>query len=453
MSAIEAAATLPPVLETVLENGLKVLVQEIHTVPVVAFQVWYRVGSRNENVGATGISHLLEHMMFKGTPGYAKGEIARTLQRIGASFNASTSLDFTNYYEVLSSERLELAMRLEADRMVNALIPEEEHRLEMTVVRSELERSEDNPRQALYTGLFAQAFHAHPYRWPTIGWRADVEGITTAQIREYYRTHYLPSNATVVIVGDVEPEAALALVRRLFGAIPRGSDPPAVRSAEPAQRGERRFKIRRPGDTAYLMAGWKAPALTHPDTYALDALGMILGHGRTSRLHQSLVEGQLATEVDAANEGLRDPFLLIAQATAAPGVPLDRLEAALLGEVERLRAEAPAPSELARAKKQLEATFVYSRDSVRSLAQQLGYYETVDSWRYLTTYLGRVMALAPEDIRRVASRYLVEDARTVGWYDPVPAAGPEAGTAEPEAAAEAGEGAGAGEGARDDGHR
>ena len=438
MSAIETAASVLPVLETVLENGLKVLVQEIHTAPVVAFQVWYRVGSRNENVGTTGISHLLEHMMFKGTPGYAKGEIARTLQRIGAAFNASTSLDFTNYYEVLSSGRLELAMRLEADRMVNALIPEEEHRLEMTVVRSELERSEDNPRQALYTELFAQAFHAHPYHWPTIGWRADVEGITTQQIRDYYRTHYVPNNATVVVVGDVEPEAALALVRRHFGPIPRGSEPPPVRATEPRQQGERRFKIRRPGDTAYLMAGWKAPALSNPDAYALDALGMILGHGRTSRLHQALVEGQLATEVDAANEGLRDPFLLIALATAAPGVALERLEGALFREVERLRAEPPAPSELARAKKQLQATFVYSRDSVRSLAQQLGYYETVDSWRYLTTYLDRVMALGPGDIRRAASEYLVEDTRTVGWYDPVPAA-------EPDAAAAAGEAPDAGD--------
>ncbi len=423
MSPIDAPATeVLPVLETTLENGLKVLVQEMHTVPVVAFQIWYRVGSRNENVGITGISHLLEHMMFKGTPSYGKGEIARTLQRIGASFNASTSLDFTNYYEVLTSDRLELAMRLEADRMANALIPEEEHRLEMTVVRSELERNEDNPRVALYTELFAHAFHAHPYHWPTIGWRADVEGITTEQIRAYYRTHYVPNNATAVIVGDVDAEAALALVRRHFGTIPRGSAPPAVHSAEPAQQGERRFKIRRPGDTAYLMAGWKAPALSNPDTYALDALGIILGHGRTSRLHQALVEGQLATEVDASNEGLRDPFLLIAQATAAPGVPLDRVEAALFHEVDRLREKPPEASELARAKKQLQATFVYSRDSVRSLAQQLGYYETVDSWKYLTTYLPRVMELVPGDIGRVASRYLAEDTRTVGWYDPVPAA-------------------------------
>ena len=408
------------VSETVLPNGLKVLIREVRTAPVVAFMVWYRVGSRNENVGITGISHLLEHMMFKGTPSLGKGEIARTLQRIGASFNASTSLDYTNYHEVLSARHLPLAVRIEADRMVNALIPEEEHRLEMTVVRSELEWNDDNPRHQLYQEVFAHAFHAHPYHWPTIGWRADVEGITTEQIRAYYRTHYVPNNAAVVIVGDVETAEALELVRKEFGPIPRGPDPPPVRVEEPEQRGERRFKIRRPGDTAYLMVGWKNPALTHRDTYALDALGMILGHGRTSRLYQALVEGKLATDADAANETLRDPFLLIAQATVAPAVPIARLEEALLGEASRLRREPPEPAELGRAQKQLETMFVYARDSIRSLAQQMGYYETVATWRYLETYLDEVRKLTPEDVRRVAERYLIEDRRIVGWYEPIP---------------------------------
>jgi zinc protease len=410
------------VFETALENGLKVLIREERTAPVVAFMVWYRVGSRNENVGITGISHLLEHMMFKGTPAFGKGEIARALQRIGASFNASTSLDYTNYHEVLSSRHLPLAVRLEADRMMNALISEEEHQREMTVVRSELERNDDIPHHQLYQETLAHAFHAHPYHWPTIGWPADVEGISTEQIRAYYRAHYMPNNATAVIVGDVATEEALALLQEHFGPIPRGKEPPPVRTEEPEQRGERRFKIRRPGDTAYLMASWKTPALTHPDTYALDALGMILGHGRTSRLYQALVEGKLATDADASNESLRDPFLLIVQATAAPGVPLARLEAALLAEPERLQREPPSPAELARARKQLQAMFVYAKDSIRSLAQQLGYYETTANWRYLETYLDEVMKLTPERIRRAAETYLIEDHRIVGWYEPVPAA-------------------------------
>ena len=329
----------PPVHESTLANGLKVLVQEVHTAPVVSFMVWYKVGSRNESAGITGISHLLEHMMFKGTPTYGKGEIARLLQRNGASFNAGTSLDYTCYYEVLASDRLEMAVQMEADRMRNALIPDEEHRLEMTVVRSELERNEDNPHRALYLESFAQAFKAHPYHWPTIGWRTDVEQITTDQIRDYYHSHYMPNNATVVVVGDVDLAKAQAMVEKYFGPIPRGTDPPPVNIVEPQQQGERRFKIRKPGDTQYLMVSWRNPAITDPDTYALDVLGIILGHGKTSRLYRGLVEKKLAADVDASNETARDPFLLIVQATVAPGATLDSLESALYHEVDRLKNE------------------------------------------------------------------------------------------------------------------
>jgi len=407
------------VFETILDNGLKVLIQEVRGAPVVAFMVWYKVGSRNESAGVTGISHLLEHMMFKGTPKHGKGEIARLLQRNGASFNAGTSIDYTNYHEVLASDRLELAMEIEADRMVNALIPDEEHRLEMTVVRSELERNEDNPYRTLYSELFAQAFKAHPYHWPTIGWRSDVETIRTGQIRDYYKSHYMPNNATAVLVGDVERDEALALVKKHFGTIKRGPEPPGVVTVEPPQIGERRFKIRKPGDTRYLMIAYPIPALAHPDNYALDVLGMILGNGKTSRLYQALVEGKLATEAEAVNETARDPLLFIAHATAAPDVSLEALEKALLAEAERLKTEHPTGPELRRAKKQIQASFIYSKDSIRSLAHQLGYYETVGTYRYLDTYLDRIAAVSTEDLGRVARAYLREDARTVGHYDPL----------------------------------
>ena len=406
--------------ETVLENGLTVLIQEVHVAPVVSFMIWYKVGSRNESAGWTGISHLLEHMMFKGTPRHGKGEIARLLQRNGASFNAGTSLDYTNYYEVLAADRLELAMEIEADRMANALVPEEEHRLEMTVVRSELERNEDNPHRALYQDLFAQAFEAHPYHWPTIGWRSDVEAIRTEQIRDYYKTHYMPNNAVVVVVGDVDRERALAMVEKHFGGIERGVEPPPVVTVEPPQLGERRFKIQKPGDTRYLMVGWRNPELVHADNYALDVLGIILGHGKTSRLYQSLVEGKLATEAEAQNETARDPFLFIAQATAAPGVRLEQLEESLFGQTELLMSEPPTALEIARARKQIQASFVYSKDSIRSLAQQLGYYETVGSYKYLDTYLDRIAGVRPEDVSRVARQYLSERNRTVGLYEPIP---------------------------------
>jgi len=413
-------ASQAPVHETTLANGLKVLIQEVRSAPVVSFMVWYKVGSRNEGAGITGISHLLEHMMFKGTPSYAKGEIARVLQRNGASFNAGTSMDYTVYYEVLASDRLELAVEIEADRMVHAAIPSEEHRLEMTVVRSELERNEDNPHRALYQETLAQAFQAHPYHWPTIGWRTDVEQIRTEQIRDYYRAHYMPNNATAVVVGDIDPARALAIVERHFGPIPSGPAPPAMLVVEPPQIGERRFKIRKPGETRYFMVSWKNPAMAHPDSYPLDVLGMILGHGHTSRLYRALVEGKIAIEIDAANETARDPFLLAVQATAAPGVSLDRVEEAVYREMDRLKKEPPGQEELSRAKRQVAAAFVYSRDSIRSLAQQLGYFETVDSYRYLDTYLARISEVTPEDVRRVAGQYLLEETRTVGHYDPLP---------------------------------
>jgi zinc protease len=413
---IEAAHA--PVVETTLENGLKVLIQEVRLAPVVSFAVWYRVGSRHENAGITGISHLLEHMMFKGSPRFGKGEIARTLQRIGASFNAGTSLDYTCYYETLKNDRLDLAMEIESDRMVNASIPEEEHRLEMTVVRSELERNEDNPHRALYQEAFATAFQAHAYHWPTIGWRSDVESITTEQIRGYYRAHYRPNNATAVVVGDIDRDRALERVRHWFGGIPAGEVAAAAGTVEPPQHGERRFRLRKPGDTRHVLVAWKNPALAHPDSYALDVLGIILGHGRTSRLHQALVERGIATDADAANETARDPFLFIASATAVPDRPLEEVEAAILGEADRLRAEPVAATELRRAKKLVEASFLYAKDSIQSLSQQLGYYETIASWRYLEDYSARIRALTAEDVQRVAATYLEETSRTVGWFDP-----------------------------------
>jgi zinc protease len=315
--------------------------------------------------------------------------------------------------------------------MVNATIPEEEHRLEMTVVRSELERNEDNPERALYIEAMAQAFKAHPYHWPTIGWRTDVEQIRTSQIRDYYKRHYMPNNATVVVVGDVDKSAALAMVKRYFGAVPKGTEPPPVTTVEPPQLGERRFKIRKPGDTRYLLVAYRNPEMTHADTYALDVLGIILGHGQTSRLYQALVEKKLATGIDASNETGRDPMLFMTQATAAPGKSLDQVESALTAEIDRLKREPVTAKELDRAKKQVEAGFVYSKDSIRSLAQQLGYYNTVATWRYLGTYLDRVRAVSAADLQRVAAAYLTENSRTVGWYDPTEeaqAAGPAAGS-------------------------
>ncbi len=410
--------------ETVLANGLRVLTKEVRGAPVVSFSVWYRVGSRNEHTGITGVSHLLEHMMFKGTQRYRVGEIARTLFLNGAAFNASTYYDWTNYYETIAADRLELAMQIEADRMTHSRIEKADLDSEMTVVRSELEGGENNPGRLLWQAVTATAFVAHPYQWPVIGWRSDVENVPRDEIYRYYKTYYGPNNATVVIVGDFDTERALALVRKYFGALTRIPPPPPVYTVEPPQRGERRVVVHRAGSLPSTMIAYKTPAANHPDFYALDVLAMVLGEGRTSRLYQALVETQLATSADAGVPSLRDPFLFYLTAAARSGVTADKLEAALLEEVEKVKSAPVTDEELARAKSRVEADFVFQSDSVTSQARQIGYWAMVDDWRYLATYVDRIRALTAEDIQRVARKYLVTDSRTIGQFVPTTDAAP-----------------------------
>jgi zinc protease len=425
---VGAAATAQPpsgnaltagVRETVLPNGLKLVTKEVHSVPVVSFSVWYRVGSRNEHTGITGVSHLLEHMMFKGTRKYSLGQISRTLSVNGAEFNASTGEDRTNYWETLASDRLELAMQMEADRMVNSRVDKADLDSEMSVVRSELEGRENSPDELLYQAILTSAFQAHPYQWPVIGWRSDVENVPRDAIYQYYKTHYGPNNATVVIVGDFQTEPALALARKYFGEIKPIQKPPEVYTQEPPQRGERRVVVRRPGALPKVAAAYRMPNAKDPDYYALTVLGGILGQGRTSRLYQALVEKQLATDVAADAQAMRDPWLFFVGADAQGGVSADQLEAAMLAEVERIKTEPVTAEELARAKNRIEAAFVFKNDSVTQQADQLGEWDmTTGDWRTLSGYLERVRALTPADVQRVAQKYLVTDSRTLGQFIP-----------------------------------
>jgi zinc protease len=421
--------------ETFLDNGLRVLTKEVRTAPVVSFSVWYKVGSRNEHTGITGVSHLLEHMLFKGTRTYRVGEIARTLFLNGAAFNASTYYDWTNYYETLASDRLELAMQIEADRMVSSRIDKADLDSEMTVVRSELEGGENNPGRLLWQAVTAAAFQAHPYRWPVIGWRSDVENVPRDALYHYYKTHYGPNTATVVIVGDFDTEAALGLVRKHFGGLPPIPAPPPVYTAEPPQRGERRVVVRRAGSLPMALVAYKVPGPSHADFYALDVLAIVLGEGRASRLYQGLVEKELATRADAGVPSLRDPYLFYLSATARPGVTADKLEAALLDEVERVKQTPLGEAELARAKSQIEAEFVFQADSVTAQARQIGYWAMVDDWRYLTTYLERAQAVTAETIQEVARKYLVADRSTTGLFVPTAGAPAAAGAPPREASA------------------
>lgn len=419
-----AAELTEGIRETVLPNGLKVLTKEVRNAPVVSFSVWYRVGSRNEHEGITGVSHLLEHLMFKGTKKYDLGEISRTLFINGASFNASTYYDWTNYYETLSADRLELAMQIEADRMTNSRIDKADLDSEMSVVRSELEGRENSPGTLLSQAVTQTAIAAHPYHWPVIGWRSDVENVPRDAIYQYYKTHYGPNNATVVIVGDFQTETALALVRKHFGGVKQIPQPAPVYTQEPVQRGERRVTVRRTGSLPMVMVGYRTPEAKSPDGYALDLLQEVLGDGRASRLYQALVEKGLASGADASNPSMRDPFIFSISASAQKGVTADRLEAAVLAEVERIKNEPVSAEELARAKSQIEAGFVFRNDSVTSQANQIGYWEMVDNWRYLSTYLQQVKGVTAADLQKVAQKYFVTDGRTVGQFIPTSEGGP-----------------------------
>jgi zinc protease len=423
-AAVTASSITTGVRETRLPNGLKILTKEVRNAPVVSFSVWYRVGSRNEHTGITGTSHLLEHMMFKGTKTRAPGEISRTLFINGATFNASTYYDWTNYYETIASDRLEMAMQIESDRMTGSLIDPQQLASEMTVVRSELEGRENSPGTLLSQAVAAAAFEAHPYQWPVIGWRSDVENVPRSAIYNYYRTHYGPNNATMVIVGDFDTQKTLALVKKYFGAVKPIPTPTPVYTVEPPQRGERRVTVRRAGALPMVMIGYRTPPAKSADSYALDMLASVLSEGRSSRLYQNLVEKQIATDADASNPSLKDGYLFTLSGTARPGVTPDRLEKALIDEVERLKQEPVSEAELTRAKNRIAADFIFQNDSVTAQANLLGYWDMTVDWHYVSTYLDRIRTLTPADLQKVAQKYFNADDRTAGQFIPTAGGGP-----------------------------
>ena len=410
------------VIERTLENGLKVLLVEEHKAPVATFHVWYRVGSRNERLGATGVSHLLEHMMFKGTSTTGPKEFNRLIQRNGGWDNAFTSHDYTGYYTNIAADRVHLPIALEADRMVNLLLKEEDVRPERDVVLEERRlRTEDDPSSAVVEEMYAAAFKAHPYANPIIGWMEEIRQITRAELLQHYRTYYIPNNAVVVAVGAFDREALFARIREVFGRIPRGPAPPAVRGVEPPQQGERRVVVKREAKLPFVFIGYHTPTLAHPDSFALEVLASVLADGKSSRLHRSLVyEQQVALYAAASYDRLSaDPSLFDLYAAALPGKGSDQVERALYAEVERLQREPVSERELQKAKNQLEADFVLSQDSIFSLARQIATYEMVASWREWERYLPGIRAVTAADVQRVARAYLTADNRTVGILVPL----------------------------------
>ncbi|MBV9851964.1 MAG: insulinase family protein [Armatimonadetes bacterium] len=418
--------SLNGIQEATLPNGLTVLTKEVHAAPVVYFSVYYKVGSVDEQVGQTGMSHLMEHMMFKGTRSRGPGVISSTLQNNGADFNASTSFDRTEYHETLASDRLELAMQIESDRMVNSLYDEAQHQKEMTVVRSEYEAGENDPGTALGKAVRLAAFQVNPYRWETIGFKADIENFTRDEMYAYYKNYYAPNNAVVVIVGDFDTARALDMARRYFGPIKPHPIAQHFITPEPDQEGERRVIVRRAGTAPQIEIDYHIPGFGDPDRYVIDVLETVLSAGRTSRLFQYLEQTGLAAGAEANDYGLRDPDLLFLSAVAQPGHTNADLEKALLAEVTHLQTTPISDEELTRAINQAEAGYIFGKDSVQEQGETLGENAMKGDWRFGETYLANLRKVTRADVQRVAQKYLTARNRTVGYFEPISPANGEA---------------------------
>lgn len=416
--------------ETRLDNGLMVLLKSVRTAPVATFWVWYRVGSRNEVPGITGVSHWVEHMMYKGTPSLSKGEIMHLINRNGGVDNAFTSNDYTAYFQLLPGERIDLALRIESDRMVNALFAAEEVASERTVIISEREGAENEPRFWLGEEVQAAAFKVHPYHHDTIGWKTDLETMTRDDLYAHYQTYYAPNNAVIVAAGDFDAAEMLAKIQKTFGALPRGKEVPPVKTIEPPQEGERRVLLRRPGPASYFHAAYHAPKASDPDYFPVFVLTGVLsgvggmsfsGHGspgRSSRLYRALVETGLAVDVDCGFRATIDPGTLDVAATVRPGGSSEKVERAIFSELERIAARRVTKDELAKVIKQARSQFVYAMDGVMNVGGLLGQLEIVASYKMYETFLDNLAQVRRDDVLRVAAKYLGETNRTVGWFIP-----------------------------------
>jgi zinc protease len=413
-----------------LENGLTVLLKESRHAPVTTFWIWYRVGSRNEVPGITGIAHWAEHMLFKGSEAFPKGEIDKQIARNGGVMNGLTWLDFTTFFETLPSDQADLGLRIEADRMVNALFDPEEVALERTVIISERQGAENEPTFLLSEEVAGAAFRVHPYHHETIGDLCDLETITHEQLWRHYQAHYGPDNAIAVSVGDFDAPQMLARIEELLGLIPARSNPPAVNRPEPPQRGERRVNVEGPGHTAYLQAAYRGPAATDPDFFPMaiatavltGASGMNLfappPPNRSSRLYRAMVETGLAAGVSGGLSPTLDPFLYTIAATVRAGRGLEEVEAALDVEMDRILEEPISVDELQTAIKQAKAQFAYSSESVTNQGFWLGFASIVADTVWFESFVDNLAAVTVEDVQRVAGTYLARRNRTTGYYVP-----------------------------------
>jgi zinc protease len=418
-------------IKTELSNGLTVLVKEIHTAPVASFWIWYLVGSRHEHTGITGISHWVEHMLFKGTTKFPKGTVDKAIAREGGVSNGMTWYDFTTYYATLPADRIELALRIEADRMTNALFDPDEVASERVVIISERQGAENNPEFLLSEELMAAAFRVHPYGTETIGHMCDLETMTRDQLLTHYRTYYTPRNSLAVAVGDFNGDEMLKLIDRHFGAIPDGPNVPPVNAVEPLQKGERRVVLEDAGNVAYFQMVHHAPEVHTPDFFAMTVLDAVLTGAsglaifggsttnKSSRLYKALVATELATTISGFLIPTIDPFTHNFSAVVRAGHTLAELEEAVETELARIIEEPITAEELTKAVKQTKAQFAYSSESVTGQALGIGFSEVFADYSWFENYIANLSTVTVEDVQRAAQKYLRRSNRTVGWYVPV----------------------------------
>jgi zinc protease len=420
----------PPIIKTQLSNGLLVLLKEIHTAPIISHWVWYRVGSRDELPGKTGISHWVEHMQFKGTPQFPAGVLDKAVSREGGLWNAFTYLDWTTYFETMPADKIDLALRLEADRMVNSTFTPEEVASERTVIISERQGNENQPLFLLDEAIQSAAFRVHPYHHEIIGDLVDLQSMQRDDLYQHYRSYYRPNNAVLVMAGDFEAGKMLARIRELYEAIPDGQAVPRLMRPEPPARGEHRLTVAGPGETTYVQAAYRCPDANHPDFYpmlVLDSLltgptGLNLFGGsisnKTSRLYLKLVEGELAVSVRGNLPVTIDPFLYTITLTIHPERQPDEATNALDTEIGLIQQTPPTAEEVARAVKQARALFAYGSESITNQAFWLGFTEMFATYEWFEGYLERLEAVTPEEVQRVAQVYLRPQNRILGTYIP-----------------------------------
>jgi zinc protease len=412
------------VQEHVLDNGLKILVLEDHKSPAVTFQVWYRVGGRNEKDGKSGLAHFLEHMLFKGTPTLGPEEYSRIIAKNGGRSNAFTTSDMTVYFATMSRDKIHIQLELEADLMANALLGADYFEPEKKVIQEERRlRTDDNPGSALYEIAASVAYTIHPYRRPVVGWMEDIQNLTRQDLVDFYKLYYAPNNAVLVMVGDFNSEDMLSRIKAAYGKIPRGPQPPKLTVVEPPQRGEKRVTLKKEAELPILLTLHHVPNLHSPDSFALDLLSVVLAGGKSSRLYHELVyQKRLVRGIDADYSAVSmDATGFAISAQLLPGVELATVEREVERVVDKTKVDLVSERELQKAKNQIEAAFVFAQDSIFGQAMKIGYYEMVGDWRLIDSYLDNMRKVTREDLRRVAQKYLQRDNRTVGTLIPTKA--------------------------------